>query len=846
MALAYNVDSQIKFVLDNGDVKYYYKYDADGNVWLEGRVESGNLVIYQDGAAVESFSACDGITNLAAVSLNDILVIINTWIYDGGLPPTAVTGSGTDTYIVRWDGSTGLEDADWAVTDAGALYPVTAGNTIGTSAKPTGDINTQGDLVITDNSQVGTITTETLSATRTWTIPNYTGEFVLAKSINNNGVVYLDSSGEGTSVAGFNFDGTNLQIAGNYELVNSTYTASITPETLTAARTWTAPNYTGEFVLAKSINNNGVVYLDSSGEGTSASAFNFDGTNLQIAGNYEIVNSTYIGSLTTTTLTAARTWTFPNNTGTVALTTDYTWAAVLANGATSGGTDATISAGDTLFIADTGILTLKDASFDGSFATATLTAARTWTFPDNTGTLALTTDYTLANVLINGNVTGANDISVDTGQVIKATTGGGELNLSDGGADIVSLSTDNGALAEGWHYADTTTASIGFNDTYLEIGNDYVTSVFGAAINTGVYSFGIGFIQAATKVGWDLGLSINTLLFYDNTSTSISSVDSDSKAMIANSRNSTINSGVTNTVVVSGVDITAKTDDTLYTNRISLQPDSNTNDGLLVPPALSADRTWTFPDTTGTVALTSSYTLATVLSNGNTTGGTDIEITSGDTIDYNVGSGGSLASASTTGIRTWTLPDSTGTLAITTDYTLAAVLANGTTSGGNNMTISAGDTFTITDGTTNGIFYDNGTSVVNSANLTYDGTDVTITSGDLYADNKFFRIPHQGEREKGSKDAWLVYSVIEGPEAAVYFRGKTRDKRVKLPEEWGWLVDEDSITAQVTPVGDFAQVCYEVENDYLILYSDKDIEFSYVVYGERKDRGKLETTQYGN
>src|SRR3989304_5652350 len=50
---------------------------------------------------------------------------------------------------------------------------------------------------------------------------------------------------------------------------------------------------------------------------------------------------------------------------------------------------------------------------------------------------------TLAQILTNGNVSGAFDISMDNGQVIKATNGGGQLNLRVGGNNnIVNLTTD--------------------------------------------------------------------------------------------------------------------------------------------------------------------------------------------------------------------------------------------------------------------------------------------------------------------------------------------------------------------------------------------------------------------
>ena len=57
-------------------------------------------------------------------------------------------------------------------------------------------------------------------------------------------------------------------------------------------------------------------------------------------------------------------------------------------------------------------------------------------------------------------------------------------------------------------------------------------------------------------------------------------------------------------------------------------------------------------------------TFAETLAFGNTTSGISISISNGDTIRFNVGSGGIFNSASTTAPRTWLLPDASGTLAL--------------------------------------------------------------------------------------------------------------------------------------------------------------------------------------
>ena len=47
----------------------------------------------------------------------------------------------------------------------------------------------------------------------------------------------------------------------------------------------------------------------------------------------------------------------------------------------------------------------------------------------------------------------------------------------------------------------------------------------------------------------------------------------------------------------------------------------------------------------------------------------------------------------------------------------------------------------------------------------------------------------------------LRYACIEGPEVGVYFRGRTQDNEIVLPDYWKDLVVIDTITIQTQPVG---------------------------------------------
>ena len=86
----------------------------------------------------------------------------------------------------------------------------------------------------------------------------------------------------------------------------------------------------------------------------------------------------------------------------------------------------------------------------------------------------------------------------------------------------------------------------------------------------------------------------------------------------------------------------------------------------------------------------------------------------------------------------------------------------------------------------------------------------------------------------------LKYMSLSGPENGVYYRGKLKgSKTIQLPEEWEWIVDEESITVQLQPIGDrhFHLNVVEFNNKeiHIMEADDKPIDCFYHVYGERKD-----------
>jgi hypothetical protein len=103
---------------------------------------------------------------------------------------------------------------------------------------------------------------------------------------------------------------------------------------------------------------------------------------------------------------------------------------------------------------------------------------------------------------------------------------------------------------------------------------------------------------------------------------------------------------------------------------------------------------------------------------------------------------------------------------------------------------------------------------------------------------KNFDIPHP------TKEGWRLRHVcIEGPSADVYVRGRLSNSNViELPEYWRRLVDPETITVNLTPVGSHQELYVDkIEWGTKILIKNNcssAINCYYTVYGERADTDK--------
>lgn len=144
----------------------------------------------------------------------------------------------------------------------------------------------------------------------------------------------------------------------------------------------------------------------------------------------------------------------------------------------------------------------------------------------------------------------------------------------------------------------------------------------------------------------------------------------------------------------------------------------------------------------------------------------------------------------------------------------------------------SGDTGAVFDVNTNSI----------DAYVNFNFTGNTTTSGNttiygsLSATTKSFDIAHP------TKEGYrITYGCLEGPEHAVYHRGRAVSDIIELPEYWSALVDVNSTTVQLTPYGEYTPHWVEkIENNQIYIKSESGkINCFFLVHGERQDVPKI-------
>ena len=114
-------------------------------------------------------------------------------------------------------------------------------------------------------------------------------------------------------------------------------------------------------------------------------------------------------------------------------------------------------------------------------------------------------------------------------------------------------------------------------------------------------------------------------------------------------------------------------------------------------------------------------------------------------------------------------------------------------------------------------------------------------SSSIVATSKLFDIKHPSKRNHR-----LAHASLEGPEIGVYYRGVLKDSQIiDLPDYWKDLVDSNTITVHLTPIGNYQYLHYTLAENKIVVrnFGNASIHCSYIVYGERKDVDRL-TVEY--
>ena len=114
-----------------------------------------------------------------------------------------------------------------------------------------------------------------------------------------------------------------------------------------------------------------------------------------------------------------------------------------------------------------------------------------------------------------------------------------------------------------------------------------------------------------------------------------------------------------------------------------------------------------------------------------------------------------------------------------------------------------------------------------------DASSQNIVAYYLEGTYKSFLIDHP--TQEGKK---LRHGCLEGPEHGVYFRGNSSDSIIECPEYWMGLVEEDSVTVQLTAIGPNQNIYVdhidEDGNIHVGSNTDEPLNYYYTVNGERK------------
>jgi len=214
------------------------------------------------------------------------------------------------------------------------------------------------------------------------------------------------------------------------------------------------------------------------------------------------------------------------------------------------------------------------AYFNGSKLLSSVTIGSGLNFSG--GTLSATaTIPSLSQVLSVGNTSGTHNIIMNTGQNIQSADGLGMLELDYFGAPgEVSLSTDGGNQSEAYLYLTPNSADLVGLSSSLSLQSTVASLNVG---NSSRISMRTGTLGFSIDGRYNASGSTEIIKFIDNFSTSFTTTNNVKPSLIIGSQNSTVNSGVTNSVILGGINMVASQSNTVYVPTLNIKDVSNNN-----------------------------------------------------------------------------------------------------------------------------------------------------------------------------------------------------------------------------------------------------------------------------